>query len=101
MQVEDRIPKLAALTALLQDTLKLIGIDVANPASLIQELRELALVRAGLTEEAIQNAIVARADARNAKDFERADAIRQDFSKKGVNFQDLPTGTVWRPTLQE
>eukprot|EP00892_Ulva_mutabilis_P010223 jgi/Ulvmu1/7573/UM037_0117.1 len=100
-KVEDRILKLAALAALLQDSLELLGIDATNPDAQIDKLRELALVRAGLTEEVIQQAIVARAEARKAKDFERADAIRQEFSSKGVSFQDLPAGTTWRPTLRE
>lgn len=101
IQVEDRIPKLAALVAVLQYALELFGIDTAKPETKIAELRALALVRAGLTEDAIQKAIVARAEARKAKDFDRADAIRKEFSKKGISFQDLPGGTTWRPILQD
>lgn len=99
VQVEDRIPKLAALAALLEDSLELFGITTADLECRIQELRALALVRADLTEEAIQAAIAARADARKAKDFEKADAIREEFSNKGIDFQDLPGGTTWRPGL--
>lgn len=98
--MEGRIAKLASLAALIEDALQLLGIETAQLECRIGELRALVLVRTGLTEKDIQTAIAARADARKAKDFERADAIRETFSEKGINFQDLPEGTTWRPGTQ-
>ena len=37
-----------------------------------------------------------RAEARKAKDFSRADAIRDRLSGMGVEIMDSPEGTTWR-----
>jgi cysteinyl-tRNA synthetase len=37
-----------------------------------------------------------RLDARKAKDFARADAIRTDLAKIGITLEDGPKGTSWR-----
>ena len=83
----------------MQATLQLLGIEVADPAAQIAGIRTLALARAGLTEGDISAAITARAEARKAKDYDQADAIRQQFATKGIGFQDSPQGTTWRPVV--
>jgi cysteinyl-tRNA synthetase len=101
LQVQNRIQQLAAYVALLEAAARIFGIATEEPDLLLQQLRALALERAQLTEEDIAQAIVDRAEARKAKDFARADGIRDDFSKKGINFQDSPSGTTWRPSVLE
>ena len=39
--------------------------------------------------------VQARNDARAAKDFSRADEIRDELSARGITIQDSATGTVW------
>jgi cysteinyl-tRNA synthetase len=51
------------------------------PADLMQEIKEL---------------IAQRNAAKKAKDFERADAIRQSLKNKGIILEDSPNGTRWR-----
>jgi cysteinyl-tRNA synthetase len=99
MQADRRQVTLKAHMALVQATLSLLGIMPTNPARLIAELREVALARAGLTEADIEAAIVARAQARKAADYDRADALRLEFASKGVAFQDSTMGTTWRPLV--
>ncbi|MFQ5623302.1 MAG: cysteine--tRNA ligase [Paracoccaceae bacterium] len=43
----------------------------------------------------IEELLAARVEARNAKDFARADAIREGFSSAGVEIKDTPQGTEW------
>ncbi len=50
---------------------------------------------AEITEPEIDAAIAARAEARKAKDFARADAIRDELLAKGVALMDGPEGTSW------
>src|ERR1700722_3673814 len=45
---------------------------------------------------AIEAAILERLDARKARNFARADAIRADLAERGIVLEDGPGGTTWR-----
>ncbi|MEW6692092.1 MAG: cysteine--tRNA ligase [Pseudomonadota bacterium] len=49
-----------------------------------------------LSEEAIEDLIRQRLEARAARDFARADAIREQLALDGVVLEDGPSGTRWR-----
>ena len=49
----------------------------------------------------IEALITARAQAKKAKDFNRADAIRLDLKNRGIIIEDCPDGTRWRKTESE
>jgi len=40
--------------------------------------------------------IAARDEARRAKDFRRADEIRDELLRKGIGLEDDSAGTTWR-----
>ncbi|WP_173911023.1 cysteine--tRNA ligase [Acinetobacter sp. Marseille-Q1618] len=50
----------------------------------------------GLSEEQIADLIQQRVDAKKAKDFAKADKIRQSLLAQGVVLEDTRQGTVWR-----
>ena len=56
---------------------------------------------AGLDEAAIEEAIAARAAAKKAKDYARADEIRKHLAEQGVMLVDTPRGTTWQRVLVE
>jgi cysteinyl-tRNA synthetase len=84
---------------LLRRTLEALGFPVEEPEAVLEGLRKQALVRANLSEDNIQGAIVERAEARKSKDFELADKSREKYLSLGISFQDSPDGTTWRPTV--
>ncbi|MBI2796942.1 MAG: cysteine--tRNA ligase [Gemmatimonadetes bacterium] len=45
----------------------------------------------------VEERLAARAAARKARDFSRADAIRREIEARGVALEDTPQGTRWKP----
>ena len=50
----------------------------------------------GLSEEQIANFIQQRVDAKKAKEFAKADEIRQSLLDQGIVLEDTRQGTIWR-----
>jgi len=51
---------------------------------------------AGLSEEEISAQIQQRNEARNSKDFQKADQIRDDLAAQGILLDDSSEGTTWK-----
>jgi len=94
---------LAELWGLVKDA----GISPAEALAAVAEMDEVLSLGltgngeagAGLTgeEEAEIAGIVAeRAEAKKARDFAKADALREGLKARGVTLEDGPGGTVWR-----
>lgn len=66
----------------------LLGLLQTEPTTYLQ-------AGAGLDEAAIQAKILARAEAKKAKNFAEADRIRQDLLAQGVVLKDSAVGTTW------
>jgi cysteinyl-tRNA synthetase len=47
-------------------------------------------------EARVKQLIEARAAARKAKDWQRADKIREEIAALGITLEDTPSGTVWK-----
>jgi cysteinyl-tRNA synthetase len=46
----------------------------------------------------IDRLVAERAEAKKARDFARADAIRAELASRGIALEDGPSGTVWKRT---
>lgn len=51
----------------------------------------------GIDSALVESLIVQRAEAKAAKDFSRADQIRQQLDDLGVEVRDTPDGAIWKP----
>jgi len=52
--------------------------------------------RGGDDAAEIDALVLARIDARKARDFARADAIRKELDARGIVLEDGPSGSIWR-----
>ncbi|CAL4908561.1 unnamed protein product [Urochloa decumbens] len=101
-QPEDHIQALTSLGTELKNKLSILGLmPPTSLAEVLQQLKDKALERAGLTEENLQELIEQRNVARKNKQFEVSDEIRRNLATKGIALMDEPTGTVWRPCEPE
>jgi cysteinyl-tRNA synthetase len=66
----------------------LLGLLQQNPQTWFQ----------GDGDARIEQAVADRIAARKARDFARADSIRQQLAAEGIALEDGPTGTIWRRT---
>ena len=92
---------MGALLRALESVLEMLGLPAAEAdrEAALRELRGRALVRAELTEEELAGELAARVQAREAKDYARADEIRQGLEARGVALLDggAAGGTQWQP----
>jgi len=87
-----------ALIGLLeQDLGELMGLGRLDPEKALADISRVKSARSGnkISPEQIEALIAERKAARGAKNFARADEIRQELLAKGVEIKDGPQGTTW------
>jgi cysteinyl-tRNA synthetase len=77
--------------AQLKGLANLLGLLERTPAEFMQGGLEN-----GLDATAIEAKIIARTEAKKAKNFAEADLIRQELLVQGIVLEDSPQGTTWR-----
>jgi cysteinyl-tRNA synthetase len=89
----------AALAAAALDARKVgrtLGILQRVPAGAQVEIRDRAAFRRGIDRALVAKKLAERTEARRAKDFFSADAIRAELQAMGVAIMDGPEGTTWK-----
>jgi len=76
----------------------ILGLDFAGEKTGLKGVLEIAGARdvEGVTSALVRGLVDLRADARKAKDFAQADAIRDRLAEAGIALEDGPDGTTWR-----
>jgi cysteinyl-tRNA synthetase len=91
----------AAAVAALDACCAPLGLMQASAEEFFARTRKRRLGLRGLDARAIDAKVQARIDARAARDFAKADAMRVELSAMGIELQDVPGtgGTTWRVTI--
>ena len=72
-----------------------LGAFQADPREFLQELRDFKAARRGIDPEEVERLLRERQEARQNKDFDRADTLRDQLADMGVSVQDNPQGSSW------
>ncbi|MFQ5352365.1 MAG: DALR domain-containing protein, partial [Candidatus Binatia bacterium] len=73
-----------------------VGLFGRNAAEFLEGYRLRGAGKSGVDPAEIDALIVERSQAREARDFARADAIREELVQRGVVLEDGPQGTTWK-----
>lgn len=72
-----------------------LGLFHADPEAWLAELKDVRVRRKELDVERVNALLQTRLQARQAKDFQQADLVRQELTDMGVEVRDTPAGQVW------
>jgi cysteinyl-tRNA synthetase len=77
------------------------GMDILGAQQMLKELAAvigftLQEKKAQLDESVIQELIQKRSEFRKAKEWKKADEIRDELLKSGIAIEDSPRGTTWK-----
>ena len=75
---------------------RVLGLGLDDAAAFSERVRARRLRTLGLEQASIERKIADRIAARQARDFQGADAIRDELLALGVELMDGPSGTTWR-----
>ena len=90
-----------ALVAAVREIVGVLGLDAGDTAGGLDEeairavAAEFGVEADGDIEDAIEKLLAVRAEARQARDFATADAVRDGLSRAGVVVEDTPDGARW------
>ena len=66
-----------------------------SPRDSARDLKLRLLPELKITEAEIEASILARSDARKAKDFAKSDQERDKLAARGIDVRDTAEGTAW------
>ncbi|CAA3019473.1 cysteine--tRNA ligase 2, cytoplasmic [Olea europaea subsp. europaea] len=94
------VKSLAELEKQVKEVLDVLGLlSNSRYTEVLQQLKDKALKRAGLTEDDVLHLIEERMLARKNREFSKSDQIRSDLGVKGIALMDVGKETVWRPCV--
>ncbi|GFZ16067.1 cysteinyl-tRNA synthetase, class Ia family protein [Actinidia rufa] len=95
------VQSLVELETEVKQVLSILGLlSESTYSEVLQQLKDKALKRSGLSEQNILQLIEERMLARKSKDFKRGDEIRVELAAKGIALMDVGNETIWRPCVR-
>jgi cysteinyl-tRNA synthetase len=73
-----------------------LGLHLADPTIWLAAHRRRRCQARHIDEAAVEARILERLEARRVRNFQRADELREELKRQGVELMDTPRGTTWR-----
>lgn len=75
---------------------QVLGVGVQDPVAYLDAQKQRQLAGGEVSPDEIEALIEERLAARRAKNFARADEIREQLKARGIILEDSPAGTTWK-----
>lgn len=86
---------LRAIATAIKEVGGALGLFLEQPSVVLQRIEARRQAERGIDGAAVERLIAARQEARKARDFRRADQIRDELKAMGVVIKDSAQGTTW------
>ena len=87
---------LVALRSIVRNAADILGLFQETPSAWLLWRRDCLVAERNIDVSAVEALIAARNQARQSKDFARADATRAELKGLGIEIMDTPAGTTWK-----
>ena len=94
-------PVVAPALAAFAEVSKAIGLMAMTSDEFMEEVKAKRLGALGVSREQVEGLLTERVAARSAKDWQRADAIRDELDALHIVVMDRPDGSDWKVRLNE
>jgi cysteinyl-tRNA synthetase len=95
-QIGQQRARLASAQADLMRVAGVLGTGTEGPSHFFEHKKAKALEREAIDEALVEGLIAERVQARQQKDWSRADQIRQQLAAMNIVLEDRPEGTIWK-----
>lgn len=86
---------LAKMWAEIKDAYSVLGFFAQEPNTFIEEMKNKYLNKMNIEKSYIEDKIQERKEAKQNKNYELADSIREELNNKGIILNDTAEGTTW------
>jgi cysteinyl-tRNA synthetase len=93
---EKDLAQLASVRSDLRRIGDVLGILTETPSQFFAKQKAELLEQKGIDEAVVERLITERTEARENKDWARADQIREELSAMNILIEDRTEGTIWR-----
>jgi cysteinyl-tRNA synthetase len=73
-----------------------LGLCKQSPTQALDAMRDFALEKNKISKEAVIAKLKERQAARDAKDFAKSDAVRDELAAMSIEVRDTPKGMEWK-----
>ncbi|MCB0413419.1 MAG: cysteine--tRNA ligase [Bdellovibrionales bacterium] len=84
-----------AFTRFIKEKGKIMALFQENAYEYLRVLDDMLLKKSGLNRSEVDQLVSQRIEARNNKNFEESDRLRDQLNEMGISVMDRPDGTVW------
>ncbi len=95
-KLKQKMHLVVQVTEALKPCLSVLGLLQREPGKALAEIQQFLIRDKKIDVDQVEALVREREEARTAKNWQRADEIREVLNDQGISVMDSPTGTTWQ-----